>query len=95
LKIGTATAGESCFFSWISTLRRRNDSFGHGEGDLALKRVAKALAEMTFAFRRNRAGGGDESTVLGDRGRHPNRESAKGQDCEGFDGVSPEKRALR
>src|SRR5882724_4633943 len=48
LKIGHRTGrGIVLFFMDIDGMKQINDSFGHGEGDRALKRMAKAL-KMTF-----------------------------------------------
>jgi diguanylate cyclase (GGDEF)-like protein len=48
LKIGHRTGrGILLFFMDIDGMKQINDSFGHGEGDLTLKRTAKAL-KMTF-----------------------------------------------
>jgi diguanylate cyclase (GGDEF)-like protein len=65
LKIGRRTGrGILLFFLDIDGMKEINDSFGHGEGDLALKRVAKAL-KMTFRDSDVIARlGGDEFAVL-------------------------------
>ncbi len=60
LKIG----GIVLFFMDIDGMKQINDSFGHGEGDRALKRMAKAL-KMTFRDSDVIARlGGDEFAVL-------------------------------
>ena len=65
LKIGRRTGrGIMLFFLDIDGMKEINDSFGHGEGDLALKRVAKAL-KMSFRDSDVIARlGGDEFAVL-------------------------------
>ncbi len=65
LKIGHRTGrGILLFFMDIDGMKQINDSFGHGEGDRALKRVAKAL-KMTFRDSDVIARlGGDEFAVL-------------------------------
>ena len=65
LKIGHRTGrGILLFFMDIDGMKQINDSFGHGEGDLALKRMAKAL-KMTFRDSDVIARlGGDEFAVL-------------------------------
>lgn len=65
LKIGRRTGrGILLFFLDIDGMKEINDSFGHGEGDLALRRVAKAL-KMTFRDSDVIARlGGDEFAVL-------------------------------
>src|ERR1700756_5160431 len=65
LKIGRRTGrGIVLFFMDIDGMKQINDSFGHGEGDLALKRVAKAL-KMSFRDSDVIARlGGDEFAVL-------------------------------
>ena len=65
LKIGHRTGrGILLFFMDIDGMKQINDSFGHGEGDLTLKRVAKAL-KMTFRDSDVIARlGGDEFAVL-------------------------------
>ena len=65
LKIGHRTGrGMLLFFLDIDGMKRINDSFGHGEGDLTLKRTAKAL-KMTFRDSDVIARlGGDEFAVL-------------------------------
>jgi diguanylate cyclase (GGDEF)-like protein len=65
LKIGRRTGrGILLFFMDIDGMKQINDSFGHGEGDLALKRVGKAL-KMTFRDSDVIARlGGDEFAVL-------------------------------
>lgn len=65
LKIGRRTGrGIVLFFLDIDGMKEINDSFGHGEGDLTLKRVAKAL-KMTFRDSDVIARlGGDEFAVL-------------------------------
>ena len=65
LKIGHRTGrGILLFFLDIDGMKHINDSFGHGEGDLTLKRVAKAL-KMTFRDSDVIARlGGDEFAVL-------------------------------
>src|SRR6267154_3501386 len=65
LKIGHRTGrGILLFFLDIDGMKEINDSFGHGEGDLALKRVAKAL-KLTFRDSDVIARlGGDEFAVL-------------------------------
>ena len=65
LKIGHRTGrGIVLFFLDIDGMKEINDSFGHSEGDLALKRVAKAL-KMTFRDSDVIARlGGDEFAVL-------------------------------
>jgi diguanylate cyclase (GGDEF)-like protein len=65
LKIGRRTGrGILLFFLDIDGMKEINDSFGHGEGDLALKRVAKAL-KMSFRDSDVIARlGGDEFAVL-------------------------------
>lgn len=65
LKIGHRTGrGILLFFMDIDGMKQINDSFGHGEGDHALKRVAKAL-KMTFRDSDVIARlGGDEFAVL-------------------------------
>ena len=65
LKIGRRTGrGILLFFLDIDGMKEINDSLGHGEGDLALKRVAKAL-KMTFRDSDVIARlGGDEFAVL-------------------------------
>src|SRR5258708_17271496 len=65
LKIGHRTGrGIVLFFMDIDGMKQINDSFGHGEGDRALKRMAKAL-KMTFRDSDviDRLGG-DEFSVL-------------------------------
>ena len=65
LKVGRRTGrGILLFFLDIDGMKEINDSFGHGEGDLTLKRVAKAL-KMTFRDSDVIARlGGDEFAVL-------------------------------
>jgi diguanylate cyclase (GGDEF)-like protein len=65
LKIGRRTGrGILLFYLDIDGMKHINDSFGHGEGDLTLKRVAKAL-KMTFRDSDVIARlGGDEFAVL-------------------------------
>jgi diguanylate cyclase (GGDEF)-like protein len=65
LKIGLRTGrGILLFFLDIDGMKQINDSFGHGEGDLTLKRTAKAL-KMTFRDSDVIARlGGDEFAVL-------------------------------
>jgi diguanylate cyclase (GGDEF)-like protein len=65
LKIGHRTGrGILLFFMDIDGMKQINDSFGHGEGDLTLKRTAKAL-KMTFRDSDVIARlGGDEFAVL-------------------------------
>jgi len=65
LKISHRTGrGILLFFMDIDGMKQINDSFGHGEGDRALKRVAKAL-KMTFRDSDMIARlGGDEFAVL-------------------------------
>ena len=65
LKIGHRTGrGILLFFMDIDGMKEINDSFGHGEGDRALKRMAKAL-KMTFRDSDVIARlGGDEFAVL-------------------------------
>ncbi|HWY05392.1 MAG TPA: GGDEF domain-containing protein [Candidatus Acidoferrales bacterium] len=65
LKIGHRTGrGILLFFLDIDGMKHINDSFGHGEGDLTLKRAAKAL-KMTFRDSDVIARlGGDEFAVL-------------------------------
>jgi diguanylate cyclase (GGDEF)-like protein len=65
LKIGHRTGrGMLLFFLDIDGMKQINDSFGHGEGDQALKRMAKAL-KMTFRDSDVIARlGGDEFAVL-------------------------------
>jgi diguanylate cyclase (GGDEF)-like protein len=65
LKLGRRTGrGILLFFLDIDGMKQINDSFGHGEGDLTLKRVAKAL-KMTFRDSDVIARlGGDEFAVL-------------------------------
>jgi diguanylate cyclase (GGDEF)-like protein len=65
LKIGHRTGrGILLFFMDIDGMKQINDSFGHGEGDLVLKRTAKAL-KMTFRDSDVLARlGGDEFAVL-------------------------------
>jgi len=65
LKIGRRTGrGILLFFLDIDGMKQINDSFGHGEGDLTLKRAAKAL-KMTFRDSDVIARlGGDEFAVL-------------------------------
>src|SRR5712664_614214 len=65
LKIGRRTGrGIVLFFMDIDGMKQINDSFGHGEGDRALKRMAKAL-KMTFRDSDVIARlGGDEFAVL-------------------------------
>jgi diguanylate cyclase (GGDEF)-like protein len=65
LKIGHRTGrGILLFFLDIDGMKQINDSFGHGEGDLTLKRTAKAL-KMTFRDSDVIARlGGDEFAVL-------------------------------
>jgi diguanylate cyclase (GGDEF)-like protein len=65
LKIGRRTGrGLLLFFLDIDGMKQINDSFGHGEGDLTLKRTAKAL-KMTFRDSDVIARlGGDEFAVL-------------------------------
>ncbi len=65
LKIGHRTGrGIVLFFMDIDGMKQINDSFGHGEGDRALKRMAKAL-KMTFRDSDVIARlGGDEFAVL-------------------------------
>ena len=65
LKISHRTGrGMVLFFMDVDGLKQINDSFGHGEGDRALKRAAKAL-EMTFRDSDVIARlGGDEFAVL-------------------------------
>jgi diguanylate cyclase (GGDEF)-like protein len=65
LKIAHRTGrGILLFFMDIDSMKQINDSFGHGEGDLTLKRVAKAL-KMTFRDSDVIARlGGDEFAVL-------------------------------
>ncbi len=65
LKISHRTGrGILLFFMDIDGMKQINDSFGHGEGDRALKRVAKAL-KMTFRDSDVIARlGGDEFAVL-------------------------------
>jgi diguanylate cyclase (GGDEF)-like protein len=65
LKIGRRTGrGMLLFFLDIDGMKQVNDSFGHGEGDLTLKRTAKAL-KMTFRDSDVIARlGGDEFAVL-------------------------------
>jgi diguanylate cyclase (GGDEF)-like protein len=64
-KIGRRTGrGILLFYLDIDGMKQINDSFGHGEGDLTLKRVAKAL-KMTFRDSDVIARlGGDEFAVL-------------------------------
>ncbi|HET6931013.1 MAG TPA: GGDEF domain-containing protein [Candidatus Acidoferrum sp.] len=65
LKIGHRTGrGILLFFMDIDGMKQINDTFGHGEGDLVLKRMAKAL-NMTFRDSDVIARlGGDEFAVL-------------------------------
>jgi len=65
LKIGHRTGrGILLFFLDIDGMKHINDSFGHGEGDLVLKRTAKAL-KLTFRDSDVIARlGGDEFAVL-------------------------------
>ena len=65
LKIGHRTGrGILLFFLDIDGMKQINDSFGHGEGDLTLRRTAKAL-KMTFRDSDVIARlGGDEFAVL-------------------------------
>lgn len=65
LKIGHRTGrGILLFFMDIDGMKQINDSFGHGEGDLVLKRMARAL-NMTFRDSDVIARlGGDEFAVL-------------------------------
>jgi diguanylate cyclase (GGDEF)-like protein len=65
LKIGHRTGrGILLFFLDIDGMKHINDSFGHGEGDLTLRRVAKAL-KLTFRDSDVIARlGGDEFAVL-------------------------------
>jgi diguanylate cyclase (GGDEF)-like protein len=65
LKIGRRTGrGILLFFLDIDGMKEINDSYGHGEGDLTLKRVARAL-KMTFRDSDVVARlGGDEFAVL-------------------------------
>jgi diguanylate cyclase (GGDEF)-like protein len=65
LKIGRRTGrGILLFYLDIDGMKQINDSFGHGEGDLTLKRAAKAL-KMTFRESDVIARlGGDEFAVL-------------------------------
>ena len=65
LKIGHRTGrGILLFFLDIDGMKHVNDSFGHGEGDMVLKRTAKAL-KMTFRDSDVIARlGGDEFAVL-------------------------------
>ena len=65
LKIGHRTGrGILLFFMDIDGMKQINDSFGHGEGDRALQRMAKAL-KMTFRDSDVIARlGGDEFAVL-------------------------------
>src|SRR5882757_3803959 len=65
LKIGHRTGrGILLFFMDIDGMKEINDSFGHGEGDRALKRMAKAL-KLTFRDSDVIARlGGDEFAVL-------------------------------
>jgi diguanylate cyclase (GGDEF)-like protein len=65
LKIAHRTGrGILLFFIDIDGMKQINDSFGHGEGDLTLKRVAKAL-KLTFRDSDVIARlGGDEFAVL-------------------------------
>ncbi len=65
LKIGHRTGrGILLFFMDIDGMKQINDSFGHGEGDRALRRMAKAL-KMTFRDSDVIARlGGDEFAVL-------------------------------
>jgi diguanylate cyclase (GGDEF)-like protein len=65
LKVARRTGrGIMLFFLDIDGMKEINDSFGHGEGDLALKRVAKAL-KMSFRDSDVIARlGGDEFAVL-------------------------------
>lgn len=65
LKIAHRTGrGILLFFMDIDGMKQINDSFGHGEGDIALKRTAKAL-KMTFRDSDVIARlGGDEFAVL-------------------------------
>jgi diguanylate cyclase (GGDEF)-like protein len=65
LKIGHRTGrGILLFFMDIDGMKRINDSFGHGEGDQVLRRMAKAL-KMTFRDSDVIARlGGDEFAVL-------------------------------
>ena len=65
LKIGRRTGrGILLFFMDIDGMKQINDTFGHGEGDLVLKRMAKAL-NMTFRDSDVIARlGGDEFAVL-------------------------------
>jgi diguanylate cyclase (GGDEF)-like protein len=65
LKIGHRTGrGILLFFLDIDGMKHINDSFGHGEGDLTLKRTAKAL-KLTFRDSDVIARlGGDEFAVL-------------------------------
>jgi diguanylate cyclase (GGDEF)-like protein len=65
LKIGHRTGrGMLLFFLDIDGMKQINDSFGHGEGDLTLKRTAKAL-KLTFRDSDVIARlGGDEFAVL-------------------------------
>jgi diguanylate cyclase (GGDEF)-like protein len=65
LKIGHRTGrGMLLFFLDIDGMKQINDSFGHGEGDLTLKRAAKAL-KLTFRDSDVIARlGGDEFAVL-------------------------------
>jgi diguanylate cyclase (GGDEF)-like protein len=65
LKIGRRTGrGILLFFLDVDGMKLINDSFGHGEGDLALRRTARAL-KMTFRDSDVIARlGGDEFAVL-------------------------------
>jgi diguanylate cyclase (GGDEF)-like protein len=65
LKVGRRSArGMILFFVDVDGLKNINDTYGHGEGDRALKRAAKAL-EMTFRDSDVIARlGGDEFAVL-------------------------------
>jgi diguanylate cyclase (GGDEF)-like protein len=65
MKIGRRTGrGILLFFLDIDGMKEINDSFGHGEGDLTLKRIARAL-KMTFRDSDVIARlGGDEFAVL-------------------------------